>query len=228
MRERRLILCEGPDDVYFLSGWLETRGATPYPPAAGSSPRRATPPTKIAHGFLLRDEVEVVVQATGGKDAASFAATWAQRAGSAQRNARALLCRDADVPSPDPGPALQSLRSVSRPPDEPTPACAVWHGGDDDPRLPATHTLERLACAALLSAGRDGELEAVRAFIEGGPAGPRQDHKARLYAYYAKYSAIDGRGEFYRQLWTDHGVRTALEAVLEATNTLATLDTFLA
>jgi len=79
--------------------------------------------------------------------------------------------------------------------------------------LPASQTLERLICAALIAA-YPNRAEPVRTWLDSRPTAPPARAKEFAYSHMAGWYAEQGCDAFFRHIWLDELVRRELEGRL--------------
>jgi hypothetical protein len=91
----------------------------------------------------------------------------------------------------------------------------VWWAPDaPGPGLPAKHTLERIACAAL-AAAFPGRAQAVEQWLQSRPGGPQAGNpKEYAWSNMAGWYADQGCEAFYSELWNEPQVATELQSRL--------------
>lgn len=79
--------------------------------------------------------------------------------------------------------------------------------------LPDKQTLERIVCAAIGEVYPE-RLKSLRHWLDVRPDPTGADHKATAGGLWAGWSADDGWSDFYKAVWRDDAIRTALLARL--------------
>jgi hypothetical protein len=212
----RIVVVEGYDDRDFVGAWLRARGAA----NDRSARKKKTFSFRVASGF----QVDVVWVDSRNKIAGGV-----EDAVKQGRTAYDLVVgcldddRDGDPPATD-FPAIENLAarlgSVGSGPLWSVPdlngrpsgalGAIVWRTAwNGSPGVPAKQTLERLVCAAIVTAHPE-RAQPVEDFLVATPPtiGPR--HKAMFTSFLAKWYTDEGPAQIYDALWRDEAVRTAL------------------
>ncbi len=244
-----VVLCEGYLDRAFWAGWLERLECKdPGRPTDESAARKRVfdragkQVTGGQFAFDSKSEKFVRVVPCRGKDN-----IWREmdtRLGRRDMRpvlARLVINRDADVPAQskrkgssgvtpadllahikktEPSAELNEQEEIEL--DEgATKVCLVrWEALDEDaPGLPKKQTLERLVCAAIIAVYPE-RAPAVHAWLNSRPDPPPADPKEHAWSYMAGWYAAHGCEDFYRAVWRDHEVATALESRLRKSGAL--------
>jgi hypothetical protein len=217
MSGENVILVEGPDDRDFVGGWLVRAGWT-------AKPRdiyvRKLPAFQFTFGHPSGAFARIVTFETGAElgtgDRLRRAIGEQLRQHLNHPIARLVVVVDSDDAAGTRGNEV--VAGVRR--DFTTTHTNIeWHGivwACDDAAadgVPEKQTLERLVCAAFLEADAARGV-AVKRWLEDAPVAA-VTHKNHAMSYWAKWTNADRR-DFYKGVWQDSAVATALEKRLRA------------
>lgn len=245
-----VIFCEGYHDRAFWKGWLQHCRCTNLaePEAGREGPKPVYDPwgDRVAggqYGFRSRSEHFIRVVPCGGKDKiVGFAR---RRLKDRERRPLANLILNVDS---DQNAGLTEVGTCGISPQrfeqlvrEFDPAAQVgttnhvalgdtqlyvirWETEDPTARgLPEKQTLERLVCAAVVSAYPD-RAEPLQNWLDSRPVPPPANPKEHAWSYMAGWYADHGCEDFYTHVWRDESIVAELEARLRAAGTWAAIE----
>lgn len=228
MSTETIILCEGYDDRAFLAGWLLRLGLNDLKPDKG----RATPidpwGLPVSDGqfaFRAPDGGSVRVQPCHSRGNVFRRAKLRVKGAPSRALAGLVLAVDHD--GVDPTPQFDGVTAKARKLGVGNVNLAVWHC--EDPAtdgVPDAQTLERVVCAAIVAA-YPLRGPSVQTWVAGRPDCPvpkdEVGHKTLAWSHMAGWYSRHGCGDFYRAVWRDERVATALEDRLTANGAAAAL-----
>ena len=235
-----VVLCEGYHDRAFWAGWLAYLGCSDPGQRPDRSNRVAVPDpwkTRVAGGefaFHSSSGKFVRIRPCHGKNNILKAARSRLQDRVDKELTRLVISVDSDTSvdgtsaaSPDlPSWGLDALKKefpdseVNQDGDMVFDGEATvisftrWEASDADTAgLPRKQTLERLVCAALVSA-YPARGAAVKTWLDTRPDGPQAGPKEFGWSYMAGWYAEQGCEAFYRRLWKDDSLSKELKSRL--------------
>ncbi len=252
--KRIVVVCEGYHDRSFWSGWLaslECRDCRKHAPEGYRTHYDPHTRDKIAAGLFgfwsPADDWVLIVHADGDRDKVNAVASHHLRCTASGFDALEIVVNlDSDVEAGsghDPAAAhhssvLKKVRDIDPNATLGDGVIALTNGTTrvhpviwwtpDPPRpgLPNKQSLERLVCVAIIEAypERAGE---VQTWLDNRSDPPEPGTKEHAWSYMAGWFASHGCDDFWREVWRNDKIRTALLKRLEEIGAAPTVRSIL-
>ncbi len=239
-----VVLCEGYHDRAFWKGWLQYLGCTdPGAPSAGKTTRsQVLDPwggtvTGGKYAFHTPTVNFLLVVPCRGRSNILPAARVHLSQRATQPIVRLVINVDVDQPASPSAPGIGGLnrQDVEHWTRQLDPAASLNNDGEieidggtskialirwevDDPSspgIPVSQSLERLVCAAIVSA-YPARAQPLQAWLDSRPQPPQPSSKEFAWSFMAGWYAEHGCDDFYANLWRDPAVAAELELRLRA------------